>query len=500
MKKKLKSTTKSATISTGILTAIAILLIIPGSPLLAAHRHDSPAKQAGLQHASAHKQSVQKNSTVRSYRLKNGLRVLVIENHRAPVVVSQLWYKVGSSYEHGGITGLSHIVEHMMFKGTPRYPAGKFSEIIAANGGSENAFTGQDYTAYFQQISNTKLALCFKLEADRMQHLSLKAADFRKEIEVVKEERRMRTDDKPAALLNERFNAVAFTSNAYHHPVIGWMEDLNAITVQDVRKWYHSWYAPNNATLVVDGDVKAKAVFALAKKYFGVIPVKKLPGQKPRHEVKQYGTKRITVEKPAKVPYLMMGYKVPVLLNVKNKADVYALDVLAGILDGGDSARLSKDLVRGQQIATSASAGYSMNEKHETLFTLSALPAKGAPMAKLEAALRKEVKTAQTTLVDKKELERVKAQVVATNIYQQDSSFYQAMQVGMLETVGLPWQTKDNYIKAIQAVTAKQVRQVAKKYLLDTGLTVGVLKPLPINAKQKAMLDNGAPMGGGYVH
>jgi len=194
-----------------------------------------------------------------------------------------------------------------------------------------------------------------------------------------------------------------------------------------------------------------------------------------------------------------MGYKVPVLLNVKHKADVYALDVLAGILDGGNSARLSKDLVRGQQIATSASAGYSMTEKHETLFTLSALPNKGVTMAKLEAALHKEVETVQTTLVNNKELERVKAQVVASNIYQQDSSFYQAMQVGMLETVGLPWQTKDKYIKAIQAVTAKQVQQVAKKYLVETGLTVGVLKPLPINAKQKAILDNSALTGGSYV-
>ncbi len=422
------------------------------------------------------------NKEVQSYQLPNGLKVLVMENHRAPVVVSQIWYKVGASYEHDGITGISHVLEHMMFKGTPDYPAGKFSEIIAANGGRENAFTGEDYTAYFQQIANNRLALCFKLEADRMHNLTLNKDDFKKELQVVKEERRMRTDDKPTALTYERFNAVAFTNNPYHHPVIGWEEDLNSLTVKDVRKWYKTWYAPNNATLVVVGDVDAGKVFHLAKKYFGPIPSRDVPRLKPRHGVKQYGTKRLTVRLPARVPYLVMGYKVPVLRNVKNKQDAYALEVLAGLLDGGNSARLSKNLVRGQQVAASASAGYSMTTLHNGLFTLSAIPDDGVSVKKLELALRQQVSAIQTTPPGQKELERVKAEVVASNVYKQDSTFYQAMEIGMLETVGLSWRVKDEYVKNIQAITAREVQQVAKKYLVNTGLTVAVLDPLPIKS------------------
>ena len=163
------------------------------------------------------------------------MKVLVIENHRAPVVVSQVWYKVGASYEHDGITGISHVLEHMMFKGTDKHPAGEFSEIMAANGGEENAFTGQDYTAYFQKIANDRLELCLELEADRMRNLLLKEKDFLKEVEVVKEERRLRTEDKPTALTYERFNAVAYTNSPYRRPIIGWMEDLDTLTIDDAR-------------------------------------------------------------------------------------------------------------------------------------------------------------------------------------------------------------------------------------------------------------------------
>jgi len=417
---------------------------------------------------------------VQSYKLSNGMKVLVIENHRAPVVVSQVWYKVGSSYEHDGITGISHVLEHMMFKGTEEHPAGEFSEIIAANGGEENAFTGQDYTAYFQKIANDRLELCLELEADRMRNLKLDEKEFLKEIEVVKEERRLRTEDKPTALTYERFNAVAFTNSPYRRPIIGWMEDLDTLTIDDVRKWYKTWYAPNNATLVVAGDVMAEDVYRLAKQYFGQLPTSEIEALKPRREAKQYGTQRITVEVPAKIPYLVMGYKAPVLTNVEEKWEVYALEVLAGVLDGGSSARLTNNLVRGQQIADSASASYSMTAKHETLFVLSAVPNDGVATDVLEFALREEVDRLKTELPDEKELDRVKAQVVAAQVYQQDSTFYQAMEVGMLDTIGLSWQVKDEYVQNIMAVTAEQVQQVAKKYLVDEQLTVAVLDPLPI--------------------
>ncbi len=441
----------------------------------------------------------QASEAVQSYQLSNGMKILVIENHRAPVIVSQVWYKVGASYEHDGITGISHVLEHMMFKGTENHPAGEFSDIIAANGGEENAFTGQDYTAYFQKIANDRLELCLELEADRMRNLVFDEKEFLKEIEVVKEERRLRTDDKPTALTFERFNAVAYTNSPYRRPIVGWMEDLNTLTVEDAREWYETWYAPNNATLVVAGDVLADDVHRLAKQYFGQLSTSEIPKLKTRHEAQQYGTQRLTVEVPAKIPYLIMGYKVPVLtpeaVNGEGEWEMYALEVLAGVLDGGNSARFSKNLVRGQEIATSASASYGMSARHETLFTLSAIPNDGVDIDVLEFALREQLDTIKLQLPDDDELDRVKAQVVASQVYQQDSTFYQAMEVGMLDTIGLPWQVKDTYVDKILAVTADQVQQVANKYLIDERLTVAMLNPLPIENGAKAAPATGADHG-----
>lgn len=426
------------------------------------------------------------DEAVKSYQLSNGMKILVIENHRAPVIVSQIWYKVGASYEHDGITGISHVLEHMMFKGTEKHPAGEFSEIIAANGGEENAFTGQDYTAYFQKIASDRLALCLELEADRMRNIIFDEKEFKKELEVVKEERRLRTDDKPTALTYERFKAVAFTNSPYRRPIIGWMEDLDTLTVEDAREWYETWYAPNNATLIVAGDVLADDVFRLAKQYFGQLATSKIPKLKSRREAKQYGTQRLTVELPAKIPYLIMGYKAPILtpekVGTEQEQELYALEVLAGVLDGGNSARLSKNLVRGQEIASSASASYGMSARHESLFVLSAVPNDAVAIEVLEFALREEINTIKMQLPDEKELDRVKAQVLAAQVYQQDSTFYQAMEVGMLDTIGLPWHIKDDYAEKILAVTAQQVLQVANKYLTDDRLTVAVLDPLPIES------------------
>jgi zinc protease len=269
------------------------------------------------------------------------------------------------------------------------------------------------------------------------------------------------------------------------------MEDLETLTVDDARQWYETWYAPNNATLVVAGDVEANQVFQLAKQYFGQLATSKIPQLKPRREANQYGTQRLSVEVPAKIPYLIMGYKAPVLgrteENREDEWEVYALEVLAGVLDGGSSARLSSNLVRGQQIANSASASYSMTARHESLFVLSAVPNDEVAIDVLEFALREEVNTIKTQLPDEAELDRVKAQVVAAQVYQQDSIFYQAMEIGMLDTIGLPWQLKDEYVEKILAVTAQQVQQVANKYLSDMRLTVAVLDPLPIENGATAM-------------
>ncbi|MDH5711995.1 MAG: insulinase family protein [Gammaproteobacteria bacterium] len=420
---------------------------------------------------------------VQAFELGNGMKIRVLENHRAPVVVSQIWYNVGGSFEYDGITGVSHVLEHMMFKGTPTHPAGKFSEIIAANGGKENAFTSKDYTAYFQRIASDKLEMCLSMEADRMRNLILDEAEFLKEVEVVKEERRLRTDDKPTALLYERFNAMAYTNSPYRQPIIGWMEDLDSMTIADLRRWYRSWYAPNNATLVVVGDVNAEEVFKLAKEQFGSLARIDLPEIKPRREVEQYGVQRLTVQLPAEVPTLIMGYKVPTLKTAEDASEAYALEVLAGLLDGGDSARLTKNLIRGQQLATSAGAGYSLYSRYDELFTFSVIPSDGTSIDQLESAIKQEIEQIKQIPPEQKELDRVIAQVLASAVYEQDSSFYRAMQIGILETLGLGWQSKDQYIEKIKAVTAEQVQQVARKYLVDKGLSVAVLDPLPIDQK-----------------
>ncbi|MGJ0429530.1 M16 family metallopeptidase [Methylobacter sp.] len=412
--------------------------------------------------------------------LGNGLKVLVQEDHRSPVVVSQVWYKVGSSYEPGGITGLSHMLEHMMFKGTDKHPAGEFSRIIAENGGDENAFTGQDYTAYFQTMDKSRLDVSFELEADRMRNLHLLADELKKELQVVTEERRMRTDDKPRAKMQEYFMAMAHTNSPYRNPVIGWPADIANYTVEDLQAWYQRWYAPNNATLVVVGDVEPKAVFDLAEKYFGALKTSEIKPLKPQTEVEQIGVREMTIKLPAKLPYIVMGYKVPSLKTAEKEWEAYALEVLAGVLDGGNSARLASRLVRGKQIAVSAGAGYDLTSRLSDLFTLEATPADGKTVWDLQSALKDEVVKLQNELVSDEELQRIKAQVLASDIYQRDSMFYQAMQLGMTETVGLGWPTVDEYVKKVNQVTAEQVRDVARKYLIKDHLNIAYLEPQEI--------------------
>ena len=256
---------------------------------------------------------------ISEYRLDNGLQLIVKADHRAPVVVSQVWYKVGASYEHNGITGISHILEHMMFKGTQNLAPNAFSKIIAANGGRENAFTGRDYTAYFQILQKDRLPVSFRLEAERMANLLIDEKELIKEREVVAEERRLRTDDNPQNRLWEAFHAAAFVSSPYHHPIIGWMSDIRHYNAQDLRQWYQKWYAPNNATLVVAGDVEPDAVYQLAKQYFAVLPAADaIPAVKPQLEIKQHGKRQVTLNLPAKLPYLIMGWKVPVVKTAEN--------------------------------------------------------------------------------------------------------------------------------------------------------------------------------------
>ena len=417
--------------------------------------------------------------------LANGLKVIVKEDHRAPVVVQQVWYKAGSMDEVTGKTGVAHALEHMMFKGTKRVPAGEFSRLIAAAGGRENAFTSDDYTAYFQQLEKSKLPLAMKLESDRMQNLDLSEKEFSKEIRVVMEERRMRTDDDPHALLQEKMMSVFYEEHPYRHPVIGWMNDLEHLTVNDVRDWYRKWYAPNNATLVIAGDVDHDAVFALAKRYYGPIGMRTVPPHRNYIEPPQVGIKRMVVKAPAELPLLVMGYHAPNVVDPLRDWQPYALEMLAGVLSGNDSARLNKDLVREQKIASDVSAGYDATSRGPAVFTLEATPSEGKAVADVEAALRREISNIVKDGVSKEELARVKAQVMAAEVYKLDSVFYQAMQIGQMESIGLGQQAIPLMLDKLEEVTAEQVKDVASMLLKDDNLTVAVLDPQPLSGKPR---------------
>jgi zinc protease len=417
--------------------------------------------------------------------LDNGLKVIVKEDHRAPVLVQQIWYRAGSMDERTGTTGVAHVLEHMMFKGTADVPLGQFSKIIAAAGGRENAFTSYDHTAYFQQLHKSKLPLAMKLESDRMHNLQMAKQEFDKEVKVVMEERRWRTDDEPRSLMFEKLMAAAYQEHPYHNPIIGWMVDLQNMTDADALDWYKTWYAPNNATLVIAGDVKANEVFALAQKYYGGIPRVKLPVRKAVGEAQQLGIKRIVVKAPAELPFLAMAYHSPTLRDAEKDWKPYALEVLAGVLDGNSSARLNKALVREQQVAMDVGTGYDSVARGPGLFVLEGTPREGKTVGDVEHAIREQLELLVRDGVNAEELQRVKAQVTAGEVYKRDSVFYQAMQIGQLESAGLSYKDVPVMLQKLQAVTAQQVQDVAREIFNDDHLTVATLDPQPLSDKPK---------------
>jgi zinc protease len=425
-------------------------------------------------------------AAVTDVTLENGMRVLVHEDHRAPVMVSQVWYRAGAMDEFNGTTGVAHVLEHMMFKGTQSVPPGEFSKRIAAAGGRENAFTSRDHTAYFQQMQKDRLELAMQLEADRMANLVISDELFAKEIQVVMEERRLRTDDQPQSVVVERLMATAYQAHPYRRPIIGWMDDLANMTAQDARDWYARWYAPNNATLVVAGDVKADEVLALARKHFGALPARALPPRKPQTEPAQVGEKRIVVKAPAQLPYLLMAWHAPTLKDWAQDSTPYALQILAGVLSGNDSARLQKTLVKTQQIAVNASAGYDAVARGPGMFMVDATPAPGKTVAALEKAIRDELKRVQRDGISEAELARVKAQVIAADVYQRDSLFYQAMQLGEYAIAGLPPEALAGRVDKLRAVTAKEVQAVAQQWLQDDRLSVAELDPQALKTPPRA--------------
>lgn len=422
----------------------------------------------------------------REFMLANGMKVIVKEDHRAPTVAHMVWYKLGSMDETNGTTGVAHALEHMMFKGTKKLKSGEFSARVAALGGRENAFTSKDYTAYFQQIEKSKLEAVMALEAERMVNLKFNQEEFAKEIRVVMEERRWRTEDQPIPKLYEVLNAVAFAAHPYRNPIIGWMDDLEHMHVNDAKAWYERWYAPNNATLIIVGDVDAAQVRKLAEKHFGSLKRKPTPDTKPQNEPPQLGIKRATVKAPAENPYVALAFKAPALRDVEKDDDVYALEVLAAVLDGYDNARLNAKLVRTDRMANTAGAGYSSYSRGPELFLLDGTPAAGVTTQQLETLLRAEVERIAKDGVSEQELKRVKTQLIAEEIYKRDSIFGQAMEIGVMEMSGISHKKLDRILEKLRNVTAQQVQEVAAKYFNDDNLTVATLVPLPLSEKKPA--------------
>ena len=439
------------------------------------------------------------------FTLSNGLTLIVKPDRRAPTAVHMLWVRVGAMDEVDGTSGVAHVLEHMLFKGTPNVPAGEFSRQVAALGGRENAFTMQDATGYYQQIPATRLQDVMRLEADRFAHNAWPDEEFKKELEVVKEERRLRTEDNPRALMHEALHAAVFTTSPYRRPVVGWMSDLDAMTPDDARAFYQHWYVPANAAVVVAGDVDVEQVRLWAEQYYGGIPERAVPTRKPRTEPVQVGVRRIDFKAPAEQAYVTLAFKVPSLhtldpvtptttpTSAKDDADALALTVLAAVLDGYSGARLERALTQGPaRVADNAGAGNGLWGRGPQLFTLDGVPAQGKTAAQVEAALRAQVAKVAREGVSQAELNRVKTQWVATEVYKLDSVFNQGRELGSQWVLGLAPNAGERLVERLRAVTAEQVKAVAATYFGDDQLTVATLLPQPLDKSRKPRT---APLG-----
>ena len=452
--------------------ALSALWTVPAQ----AQSTPAPAAAAGVDAAPGPQQ----------FTLANGMTVIVQTDRRSPTAVQMVWVRVGSMDEVDGTTGVAHVLEHMLFKGTKSVPAGEFSRRVAALGGQENAFTMRDATGYYQQIPVGSLEQVMKLESDRFANNQWPDDEFKREIEVVKEERRLRTDDQPRALLGEQQSAAVFTASPYRRPVVGWMSDLESMTPADARAFFQRWYVPANAVLVVAGDVDVARVRALAEKYYGSIPARAVPERKPRTEPAQRGIRRLEFKAPAEQAYVSLAFRVPQLTNIDDaNSDAWALVVLSAVLDGYAGARLDRALTQGPgRVADSAGAYAGFIGRGPQLFMLDGVPAAGKTAETVEAALRAQVARVAKEGVGEAELARVKTQWVASETYKRDSVMAQARELGSNWIQGLPLDASERIVARLQAVTAAQVQAVAAKYFGDDQLTVATLRPLPPEPKR----------------
>ncbi|MEJ5331037.1 MAG: pitrilysin family protein [Desulfobaccales bacterium] len=405
--------------------------------------------------------------------LDNGMRVLLLKEPRAPLVTHQVWYRVGSRFETVGKTGLSHLTEHLMFKGTEKYGPKVFSRLVQKSGGNDNAFTSRDYTAYFQTGPASELRRWMEMEADRMRGLKVTEEAFATEQKVVLEERRLRTEDDPVSFLVEEVYAAAYKAHPYQWPIIGWYDDIKSLTLPDFQQYYQTYYQPNNATLVVVGDIDLEATLKDIREVYGALPKGPQPPQPTAREPRQYGERRVWVQREAQLPYVVMVHHVP---NWQHP-DCFALELLARVLSQGRSSRLYQKLIYTDRLALEAGADYDLDTADPSLFMLYAQPLPGKTSEKVEAALIAEIRRLQQEEVGARELAKVKNQATAAYYQAMDSLFFRGMLLGRLETVAR-WTLAREFVPKIQAVSAADLKRVAGQYLVPTNRTVGILVPL----------------------
>jgi len=415
---------------------------------------------------------------IAEHTLKNGLKVLILEDHKAPTATFQIWYRVGSRDENTGKTGLSHLLEHMMFKGTKKYGPKTFSQTIQRAGGTDNAFTSKEYTGYFELLASDRIGLPIELEADRMQNLVLTKDAVISERDVVTEERRLRYDDDPQSLVYEQVMAVAFNNHPYRWPVIGWMSDLKTLNPDNLINHYRTYYAPNNAVAIVVGDVKKEDIVAKVEAAFGNIPAGPEIKTIKIEDEEQIGERRFYVRKEAELPFIVSAYKVP---DIKHEHG-FALDVLGSILSDGKSSRLYQRLVYEQQLALSAWAGYEGLYKDPFLFLTGATAASGKNIEDVEKAINDEIEKIKKEPPSEQEVQKAKNQIEASFIIGQDSIYMQARMIGTFEMIG-GWRLWDRYLAGVRKVSPEDVRRVAEKYLVPDKRTTGILIPLKDNKK-----------------
>lgn len=410
---------------------------------------------------------------VQEFNLENGLKVLLLEDHKSPAVTFQVWYRVGSRNEQDGKSGLAHFLEHMMFKGTPNTGPEEYSRIIAKNGGQTNAFTTADVTVYFATMSRDKIHIPLELEADRMVNALLDEKYFEAEKRVIQEERRLRVDDNPVAALGEVAGAVAYMVHPYRRPVIGWMHDIENLTRQDLVNFYKLYYSPNNAFIVVSGDFSTDEILPKIKAAYGKIPRGATPPKVQAEEPPQRGERRTVLKKEAELPFVMTYYHAP---NLKS-ADSFALDLLTVILAGGRSSRLHQDLVYQKRLVRGVDADYSGASIDPTVFSVTAQLLPGKEPGPIQREIDGLIEKVKTELVGERELNKAKNQVEAAFIFGRDSIFGQAMKIGFYEAVG-DWRLMDRYLEGIRKVSREDIRRVAKQYLDSDRRTLGTLIPL----------------------